>query len=349
MSPHRISKSRRVTWRLALALIAGLTFGACGSSGGQTNEPVEGSWEDIVAAANDEGSVTLYTTQVPDRAEDLVAEFEAKYPEINVELVAAEDTELIPRVEAEDRTGNGVGDVYVTASEPWIVEHTDFVVEPLGPSFDAPDYDRAANVTEDGYFAVAAFVGAFGWNTDLYSGDIRDWPDFLDPSLSGGKIGVVTPDTATKVGFYRYLNENYGDDFVEKLAAQEPQVYARAPSMSAALTSGEIAAATFVEPLITQEADGAPVDWGLGESPWGVPFYGLILRSSPHPNAAQLLADFIITRSGQEAFARGSAAVLPDVPGTVTTMAKVTKLPLEELTTEVQQEFTADWDELFTS
>jgi iron(III) transport system substrate-binding protein len=348
MGPHT-SRSRRVAWRVTLALAVGFAFGACGSSGGETNEPVEGTWDDIVAAAEDEGAVTLYTTQVPDRAEDLVAAFEEAYPEISVELVAAEDTELIPRVEAEDRTGNGVGDVYVTASEPWIAEHTDFIVEARGPSFDAPEYDRASNVTDDGYFAVAAFVGAFGWNTDLYSGEISDWPDFLDPSLSGGKIGVVAPDTASKVGFYQYLDENYGGDFVEQLAAQEPQVYSRAPSMSAALTSGEIAAATFVEPLVQQEADGAPVGWGLGENPWGVPFYGMILRSSPHPNAAQVLADFIITETGQETFARGGASVLPDVPGTVTTMGQVYKLPLADLTTEVQQDYAAEWDELFTS
>lgn len=342
------TRPRRFARILAIMLVVGLAFGACGNSGGQTNEPVEGTSDDIVAAAEDEGTVTLYTTQVPDQAQDLVAAFEEAHPEIDVELVNVEDTELIPRVEAEDRTGQGVADVYVTASEPWITEHTDFIVEPRGPAFDAPEYDRSANVTEHGYFTVAAFVGAFGWNTDLYSGEIRDWPDFLDPSLSGGKIGVVNPDTATKVGFYNYLSENYGDDFVEQLAAQDPQVYPRAPSMSAALASGEIAAATFVEPLVEQEAGGAPVRWGLGEAPWGVPFYGLILRSAPHPNAAQVLADFIISKAGQEAFARGGASVLPDVPGAVTTMAKVEKLPLAELTTEVQQDFAADWDALFT-
>jgi iron(III) transport system substrate-binding protein len=204
-------------------------------------------------------------------------------------------------------------------------------------------------VTDDGYFAISAFVGAFGWNTDLYSGEIQDWDDFLDPSLAGGKIGVVGPDTASKVGFYMFLNEHYGDDYVEKLAAQDPQIYDRAPSMSAALTSGEIAAATFVEPLTTQQADGAPVEWGLGARPWGVAFYGMVLRSAPHPNAAQLLADFLITESGQEAFARGGASVLPDVPGTVTTMSETALLDLGELTTEVLQDFSAEWDEMFRS
>jgi iron(III) transport system substrate-binding protein len=334
---------------LAVILAIGLTLAACGRPDAAENAPVSGSWSDVVAAAEREGAVTIYSTQVPQQLENLKKAFEAKYPKITVTVVRSEDTELIPRVETEHRTNRGIGDLYVSASRPWISGHTELFQAPRGPAFDAGEYDRKANVAEGNYFVVSAFVGAFAWNTKLFPGKINDWPDFLDPALGNGNIGVVKPDTASKVGFFKYIEERYGAEYLDKLAAQRPKIYPSAVPMANALTSGEIAAATFVEPMTRQQASGAPVEWSVGGQPWGVPFYGMLLGSAPHPNAAQLLADFAITREGQAAITPNAGSVLRDVPGAVTTTADLSMLDLGALTPDKIKEFQSTWEKLFVA
>jgi iron(III) transport system substrate-binding protein len=350
-----MARTSRITMRwLGAVVIAGVAaLTGCGDDGEQaateppTDAPATGDWEQVLAAAEEEGEVTIYSSQVSDQLDALKTAFEEAHPDITLTVVRQDDGALLPRIEAEARTGRGTADIYVSASLPWISENTDLFVEPRSPAFDEPEYDRDANVPEGSYFVVSAFVGAYGWNTELYDGTIEDWPDLLDEELADGRIGIVNPDTPTKVSFYLNLEDNYGDDFLQQLAEQEPRVYPSLQPMVGALTSGEIAAGTFVDPLVDEQEAGAPVEWRLGEHPWGTRFYGMILDSGPHPNAAQVLAEFLISREGQEAIAGGGAAVLPDVPGAVTTMDQIAQQDVERVGPEQVQEFQARWDDLF--
>jgi iron(III) transport system substrate-binding protein len=193
---------------------------------------------------------------------------------------------------------------------------------------------------------VSAAILTFGWNTEQFPDGIDNYPDLLDPALKG-KIGVPEPGAQSFVDFYLYLEENYGEDFVEDLAAQEPRIYPSSLPMAEALSSGELAAATFVQPLVDEKEAGAPVDSGLADEAWGARFFGLILETAPNPCAAQLLADFLITTEGQEAVARKAASVLPDIEGAVTTVDQVREQDLEVLTPEFVAEYQQKWNELF--
>jgi iron(III) transport system substrate-binding protein len=79
----------------------------------------------------------------------------------------------------------------------------------------------------------------------------------------------------------------------------------------------------------------------------GARFNTGILNIAPHPNAAQVLANFMITEAGQEAIARKAASVLPDVPGAVTTVDKVRVQDLSILTEDFVAEYQAKWNDLF--
>ena len=104
--------------------------------------------------------------------------------------------------------------------------------------------------------------------------------------------------------------------------------------MAQALTSGEISAGSFVSVLGDEKEQGAPVDSGLADEVWGARFNTAILDTAPHPNAAQVLANFIVTQPGQEAIAHKAASVLPDIEGAVTTVDKVRVQDLTVLTPE---------------
>ncbi len=220
-------------------------------------------------------------------------------------------------------------------------------VAPVGPAFDDPAYDKAANLNDTGYFTSTAAILTFGWNTDRYPKGLKDYSDLLDPELAGGKIGVIEPSAPSIVDFWQYLEENYGADFVTKLAAQDPKIYPSSLPMAQALTSGEIAAGSFVQVLSDEKAKGAPVDSGLAAEVWGARFNTSILETAPHPNAAQVLANFMVTEPGQEALARKSAAVLPNITGAVTTVDKVRVQNLDVLTPEFVADYQAKWNSLF--
>ena len=310
----------------AAALGLALVTAACGGSETESKPTAaSGSWEDVVAAAEKEGNVTIYSGQGTDQLDELAAKFQEKYPKIKVEVVRGVETALAPKVEAEARTGKGVADIFVTTDRNWLDANKANFVAPRGPAFDDPAYNKAENVLANSAFVTNAAVLTFASNTERFNGKLTDYAGLIDPALADGKIGIPPTKGATFVDFYKYLEENYGADYLQKLAAQKPRLYPSALPMAEALSSGEISAATFVQPQVDEKEAGAPVEWGLADPAWGARFQGALLKSGPHPNAAQLLADFMITKDGQAAIARKNAAVLPDVPGAVAEVANVRK------------------------
>jgi iron(III) transport system substrate-binding protein len=328
------------------ALISALALGACGGSNPAESAAVAtGSWDDIVAAAEKEGKVTVYSGQGTDQLNELAKKFQAKYPKIKVEMVRGVETALAPKVEAEARTGKGIADFFVTTDRPWLEANKANFAAPRGPNFDAPAYNRAENVLDSNAFVVTAAILTYAWNTERYGKKLADYAGLLDPALAGGKIGLPPIKGATFVDFYQYLEENYGADYLNKLAAQKPRLYPSALPMAEALSSGEIAAATFVQPQVDEKKAGAPVEWGIANPAWGARFQGVLLNSAPHPNAAQVMADFMISKEGQEAIARKAGAVLPDVPGSVGVTSNVRKPPA--MTPDQIREYEQKLSELF--
>jgi len=140
------------------------------------------------------------------------------------------------------------------------------------------------------------------------------------------------------------LGENFGADFVQKLAALKPRIYPGALPLAQAVVSGEIAVALHTQPLIDEAKKGAPVGWGLAPNPWGARFWGQILKRAPHPNAAQVLANFIVTQEGQEALTRIAASVLPNVKGAIATTANIRRLDTVKLTPEFVADYRQKWN-----
>ena len=112
-----------------------------------TSATSSAEWDEIVAKAQDEGNVTIYSSQGLDLLNELAAKFEEKYG-IALEVVRGIDSELIPKVDAETQTGNRVADVFAFASPQWGKDNAakGLFVAPTGPSFDDPAFDKASLV-----------------------------------------------------------------------------------------------------------------------------------------------------------------------------------------------------------
>jgi iron(III) transport system substrate-binding protein len=194
-------------------------------------------------------------------------------------------------------------------------------------------------------------VLTFAWNTQDLPDGLDSYEDLLDPDLAGGRIAVIDPAISSAVvDFYLWLEESFGEDYVTGLADQEPRIYPSALPTGEALTSGEVSAAIFAAPaqLEPAKAGGAPVDYGIDDAgAWGARYYGVIPASSDSPNAAALLANFMLTPLGQELVQGVSGSVLPDIPGTLITNDRMRVVDLAATAPEPAAEFVDDWNSLF--
>lgn len=344
----------RIKTAVAGAAAMALVLSGCGSDGGSGSE-LAGSWDEIVAAATEEGSVTIYSTHSPDNLEALKQAFEKEYPGITLTYVRGTDADILPKIEVENSTGSGVADVHMTTDAGWINRsfETEYSAEVVAPALDNPAYNRAESVLEDKFFLTSATVFGLGWNTTNVPDGLKTPDDVLNPRLRG-KVGIQNPNgIATYVDMYRSVDVDYGKDYLNRLAEMEPRVYPSAVGITQALASGEVWAAPMAASnILTEQAKGAPVDFALPANPWGVPWYSHVLASAPNPNAAQLLADFLVSPKGQEAISHDYLSVLPDVPGTGVKGSTVTAQDVElgdpdTLDPESVEKFQAEWEQKF--
>ncbi|MFQ6396384.1 ABC transporter substrate-binding protein [Nocardia sp. KC 131] len=342
-------KTRFRTFTIATAILASLSLAACGTGTSSTG-PIDGSWDDVVAAANKEGSVLLYSSQKPANLERLKASFEAKYPQISMQFVRGTDADINPRVEIENRIKKGIADVHMVTDAAWIKAASDsgaYSTELVGPSLNSPAYKPEKSVIKDRFFLTSAAVFALGWNTTSVPQGLESPRDILKPEYTG-KIGIVNPaGIASYVDLYRYYSKTFGEDYWQKLAALKPRVFPSAIAIGQALASGEVVVAPAVQPLVTEIAAGAPVGWTLPENPWGTPWYSHVLEVAPHPNAAQVLADFMVTQQGQTALNNGYAATLPDIPAAVARAQDIKSPDTADLTPERIEQYSRQWEKLF--
>jgi iron(III) transport system substrate-binding protein len=295
--------------------------------------PVSPAWQKVIDAARTEGSVTIYSSQGTDQLNDVATRFQQAYG-VKVDVLRDVDANLEAKLDAEHGGSQKFADVAALADGTYVATkgQQGWWAPPTGADVAAPAYAGAAQPAADGSFITSAAVFVLGWNTQTVPRGLSSYADLLDPALAG-KIGVNDPAISPAVvDFYRYLQEQNGAGFVDGLAGQRPQIFPSVLPMGQALLSGQISAMLGGAAPVTPKEQGAPVDFLVPKPAWGAAFRTAVLADAPHPNAAQLLANFLATPDGQAAIARDGASVLPGVPGALTTLADVRVFDAASLT-----------------
>ncbi len=128
----------------------------------------------------------------------------------------------------------------------------------------------------------------------------KTYEDLLDPRWKGKKISIDDEAFGFLSGLITAWGKEKAVDYFKKLAAQEP-VLMRGNTNRVQLTvAGEFALIVAYAPTIQRETSrGAPINWVPLEP---VPVQvnpAMIAANAPHPNAARLFTDFLLSKEAQ--------------------------------------------------
>jgi iron(III) transport system substrate-binding protein len=141
------------------------------------------------------------------------------------------------------------------------------------------------------------------YNTKLVAPDEvpKTYEDLLNPKWSG-RIGLEAADVQWFGAVAKSMEEAKGIEFFRRFAANKPSMRNGHTLMAELVAAGELAMAAdaHVQGIARLKDKGAPVEWKALQPAFGQPSSVGVAKRAPHPNAALLFADFVLSREGQE-------------------------------------------------
>lgn len=283
---------------MALTAVAVASMTACGAD--PRPAVVTGPWQEVVAAAENEGSVTFYSVMPGVQNSRLIKAFNEKYPEIDLDVMRGA-AELPARVEGEIASGSDGADVFLYSDPAWFSEHDGQFLEVNGPAVEGWEDD--AWETRDRAIIPSAYpFSMFVWNTEKFPHGFSTWGDLRDPSVEGA-LGLRSDVTISMAGFLNFQEREFGERYLKDLAGLRPKFYPSVVPMTQAVASGEIGVTNASTPSVVNELkeQGAPIDSAVPKPAYWIEWGAAALRNSERPNAARVFLDFLMSPEGQTA------------------------------------------------
>jgi iron(III) transport system substrate-binding protein len=291
-----------------------------------TTGPLGAADPALIAAARKEGEVVWYTTQIISQlVRPVTVAFEKKYPGIKVRSTRANATETAVKILNEAKAKRLQADLFDGTTTVVPLKAENLVLQWLPD--EAKAYPAEVKDPQGYWIANNLFVITPGYNTSLIpKGKApRTFADLLNPSLRGKIAWNGFPTSSGGGGFIGIVLTEMGEEkgmaYLRELAKQKiANLRGSAREVLDQVIGSEysLALQIFNHHAVISAKKGAPVDW-IAMEPATVTLSTLsVLKDAPHPNAAKLFMDFIISREGQEVFRRADyLPAHPDVPASV--------------------------------
>jgi len=126
---------------------------------------------------------------------------------------------------------------------------------------------------------------------------------FLDPKWRG-RIGLEATDQEWLAGLAKYWGEKRALDFFRGLVAMKPDVRKGHVLLSEMVAAGEVPVSltNYASNADSMKRRNKPIDWKPVQPVIGRPQAIGLAANAPHPNAALLFADFVLSPEGQQLF-----------------------------------------------
>ena len=309
---------------ILLAVVgAGLALAPATSARAQTADAAK--WAELQKKAKGEGQLVLSGPPFPGLRTALASAFNQRYG-IEVNYLGMNAGEIIARVDTESRAGKVSVDANLGGTSTcWAMSQRD-EIENMGGKLIDPDILRPAlwkygkpKLNESGPAPglradVNCSLQAAEWvMTDLFvntsivkPGELVSWKDLLKPQYKG-KIAAFDPRRSgpgqTPVG---YLAALFGGDYLSELyIGQQVKLTADNRQLAEWVARGEypigIALVQFAVEIYRKQ--GLPLERifpkdGQGSLTGGFSVV-MLIKNAPHPNAAQLFANWFATKEAQ--------------------------------------------------
>jgi iron(III) transport system substrate-binding protein len=254
---------------------------------------------ELVAAAKSEGKLVYYTANFAEVEQEVIREFNKRFPEIKVEMVRAPGGQLITRVKTEAAAGKLAADVVDHSDRALMSELVDVFQDYAPPN--GMDY-LPESIISPKLWPRATLVWSIAYNSALAQKPPKTWMDLTKPEYADKQIGQVFAasggTTWTRIMFERQV---LGEDYWKKQAATNPVLYPSGAPMSDALVRGEIVMGPLLyNAVFPKKRDGAPVE--ILFAPEGAPvnpYASGVPKTATHPNAAKLFLNWCLSEEGQ--------------------------------------------------
>ena len=285
----------------------------------QSKPAWQAEWERTLEAAKKEGQVVVYISGY----DAILPDFEKEFPEIKVIAVTGRGNQLGPRLLAERRADKFIADVSSSGANPNYQQYYPAkALDPIKPALILPEvtdpsswYLKKHQYSDpEGQYVFnyvgSATYGSISYNTKLVDAkEFRSYWDLLHPKWKG-KITIrdirEAGPGAGNTRFFYYHSE-LGPAFVKKLFGEMDATlfrdFRQGPDW---LATGKHAICFFCDADQVKQ-QGLPVDTfgprAFKEGGGLVQQFGTValLNRAPHPNAAKVFINWLLSRSGQVA------------------------------------------------
>lgn len=294
------------------------------------------AWDDLVKAAQKEGTVNIYATAVSPAMTPLREAFNKKYG-INLDFVEGRPPEVMAKLTAERKAGLFLADVGHVGETTSMMDMKPLgITVPLARLLVAPEVTNPDNwlgkrlpfLDQDKHVlmfaAIAVPPGVV--NTDMVKeGALGSWLDLLKPEWKG-KIIFSDPRVSGSspnilASWVKVFGKDRALEMMRQLAAQEPVITRDQRLLQESVARGKYAIGLGPSiGLITEfKRAGAPIEITKFKEPKhisGGPGNLIVFENNPHPRATQLYINWLLSKEGSAVWSKwlGYPSTRTDVP-----------------------------------
>jgi iron(III) transport system substrate-binding protein len=257
----------------------------------------------LVERAKREGSVVLYTSLAPTESMPLAQAFEKQYG-IKVVLWRALSDQVVQRTITEAQGRRHTVDVIETnGPEMEMLAREELLAQVHSPYI--ADLPAAAVPAHRSWFPDRMNFYVVGYNTaKVKRAEIPTTYDgFVDPRWKG-RLGIEATDAEWMGTVIKMKGTGAGMAYFKRLASQGVDVRRGHILLATLVAAGEVPVglSMYLSNIIPLKRKGAPIDFVPVQPVVARPQGIGVARNAPHPNAALLFTDYVLSPAGQRLF-----------------------------------------------
>jgi len=294
----------------------------------------------LLDRARREGTLTLYTSLAPTESKPLADAFEKKYG-VKVQLWRAQSDEVVQRVVTEAKGRRFAVDVVETNGPEMEMIAREKLLGELHSAYVA-DLPANAIPAHRTWFPDRMNYFVVGYNTaKVKRSDIpQTYEGFADPKWKG-RIALEATDSEWMATLIKTSPDNKGADLMRKIAALQPGLRKGHVLLASLVAAGDVPVglAMYNSNIETLKRKGAPIDYVPVQPVVARPQGIGVARNAPHPNAAILFAEFVLSPDGQTLFES-----MGRVPASTKIKSEFNKFPFVVIDPVTVLDEAAKWD-----